>query len=172
METKYYPLDKSRFILIIAIFIVLAIGSLLGLFYIYKNAKNGDYAFISNILVTLHILGILGTIITMLDLALDKKGLTVNSNGITFNTGLVKFGPIEWADVVSAHKKRYMMNNYVIIHLKNPAVFISARKGLNKRIYSENHTTHGSPVVINASQLLGDIDAILAELNGRVLADA
>lgn len=168
METKYYPLDKSRFILIVAIFIILAIGSLAGLFFLFHNPNKDGNSNITTILVCLHIIGVLGTIISLLDLALDKKGLTINNDGITFNAGLVKFGPVAWEDITAVDKKRYMLNDFVIIHLKDPGAFLTTKKGIAKKLYHENHSAHGSPTVINITQINGGSDAIIAEINIRL----
>jgi hypothetical protein len=168
MEAKFYPVDKTRFLLIIALFIVLTIGSLIGLYIIYTNPNDDGNIYIPNLLITLHIIGVLGTVVGIINLALDKKGLTINNNGITFNVGLYNFGPIVYDDIMAVDKKRYMMNDFIVLHLHNPGAFMATKKGISKRMYDENHSTHGSPAVINITQLNGDNDAILAEIKSRL----
>lgn len=169
MEAKFYPIDKTRFIIMIAVFATIALGSLIGLYFIYTKSTIGNNTLALNLLVTLHIIGVLSTIVGIINLTLDKKGLTISSDGVSFNAGMYKFGPVAYVDIMAVEKKRYMMNEYIVLHLHNPGAFMLTKKGLSKRMYNENHSAHGSPAVINATQINGDNDAILAEIKSRLL---
>lgn len=172
MQANFYPINKSRFVLMLVFFVLLAIGSLTGIYYIYTHPNDDGYVYMPRIVIALPILGVLGIIFALLNIFSGKKGVTISTAGLALNYGLNKFGPIAWTDIVSANKKRYLMNNYLVVYLKDPAAFVATRKGFNKRMYNENWSAHGSPLVINATQLTGDMDTILAEIKSRITVSA
>jgi hypothetical protein len=169
MHTQFYPLNKNRFVLIIVVFVIITVGSLIGLYYIYTHPNEEGYVYIPNILFALPILGVLGVILGVVNLLSNKKGLTISNDGISFNAGMYKFGPVAYTDIMAVDKKRYMMNDFIVLYLNNPGAFMATKKGISKRMYDENHSTHGSPAVINITQITGDNDAILAEIKSRLL---
>lgn len=149
-------------------FIIFTLLGFYIMYYIFDHPGTDGYVRMPRILIAIPILGILGIILALANLLSNKKGLRIDAEGFTLNAGMNKFGPVKWTEVTGFTKKRYMMNDFIVVMLENPAAFLQTRKGFNKQIYSENAKSHGSPMVINTTQLKGTTDEVLAELNKRI----
>lgn len=150
------------------VFALLGIGCMVGMYYLYTTPNDSGPIYIPRILLGLPIICLLGVILAMVNIASNKKGLTISAQGLTLNYGMNKFGPIAWNTILHAEQKRYMLNNFIVVYLENPGAFMATRTGLSKRMYSENHSTHGSPVVINTSQLNTTADELVSDIKQRI----
>lgn len=152
----------------LVVFVILAAGSLLGLNYLYNHPDSDGYVRIPRIAIALPVLGVLGVILAVYNLLSPTKGLTLSDAGINYNVGMHKFGPVTWAEISGVAKKRYMMNDFVVVDLHNPAGFIKSRGFWTRRLYKENHNAHGSPMVIIATQLTVSPDELVAEIHKHI----
>lgn len=168
MEAKHYPIRKSRFVLMLLVFLLLIVASVLGMFYLYNHPDSDGYVRMPRIVIALPVLGVLGVGLALYNLFLSTKGLTLSATGIQYSVGIHTFGPVAWADINGVMKKRYIMNDFVVVFLHNPANFINTRGYWGRRIYNDNHSTHGSPVVLNASQLMANADDLVAEISKHI----
>lgn len=168
MEAKHYPIRKSRFVLMFLVFMLMTIASVWGIYYLYNHPDSDGYVRIPRIVIALPILGFLGVGLALYNLLSSAKGVTLSDAGIYYSVGMHTYGPIAWKDINSVMKKRYIMNDFVVVFLHNPANFINTRGYWVRRIYNDNHSTHGSPVVLNATQLMVNADDLVAEISKRI----
>lgn len=168
MESHFFPTNKTRFVLIIFVGIVLTVIGIAGVIATMPTGMEVRPALVTKALGATAVIGVLVVLLGLINLFSQKRGLTINNAGISLHAGLVKFGPIAWDDIAGVEEKKYMTNTFIVLKLKNPEKFLLTLKGMAKYMASDSQRLSGSPAVINTNMLAADKDHLLGLIVNRI----
>ncbi len=97
-------------------------------------------------------------------------GLIIDQRGITDHSNILNAGFVPWRNIIAVRETTNLFKHrLIVVELRNPDEIIARATKLQDSLRAQ-HRHFGSPVVISASKLECDVDALLALLNERLAA--
>lgn len=87
-------------------------------------------------------------VFTFLFLLDNKPAIIVNETGITDYSTAIGVGHIKWEDITHFSIRKVFNQRFIIVHVKNPELYINKVSGTKKWLRKRNNTMYGSPISI------------------------
>lgn len=79
----------------------------------------------------------------------DSPAITLDSEGITDESSLLKFGKIGWNEIERIEEKVLRSQRYIAVYHKDPSRFLKGY-GLKSKLAQANYALVGTPITISA----------------------
>ncbi|WP_417351838.1 STM3941 family protein [Flavobacterium alkalisoli] len=90
----------------------------------------------------------------------NKPAVIVDETGITdYSTG-IGVGHIKWEDITGFSIRKVFNHRFIIVHVKNPEVYINKASGTKKWLRKRNNAMYGSPISIPENNIKDNIDEL------------
>ena len=90
----------------------------------------------------------LGVIVAIVKLLDKRKGVIIDSKGVTDNTSVISVGLIEWADIIELRPTSFASEFFVLVHVSNPEKYIKSTNKIKSFLMGRNLKKFGSPITI------------------------
>ncbi len=151
MSRTTIALSKTKLIkntLFTLLFFIAGLLFIIRPFWFIRSTDSSIIVIIGYILLILAGLGLLVYLVKLFD---RKPGLIIDAEGITDNSSGVAAGKILWSDIKKISVERVSGQQFIMVEVKNPQLYIKAQKNpLKKSMMTLNHSLYKTPIHITA----------------------
>ncbi|MEN9335229.1 MAG: hypothetical protein RLZZ500_216 [Bacteroidota bacterium] len=157
---REFPLNKIK---IIALGLLSMAFVALG-FFIIGQPEDPDFILKSFIgWTSIVFFGLISGIYIVL-ISKNNLGLIMDEEGIIDHTTFMSVGRIYWKDIMGFTKEQMLTNHFIIIHLYDPALYLSKTSPWKRFFLKSTQQKYGSPIAINGNFLKENVNQITYEL--------
>ncbi|AIH01622.1 hypothetical protein M949_0451 [Riemerella anatipestifer CH3] len=166
------PINKTKMILLVILFVLFMIINIYMFINADEIAKNTIFIRFSNPTLNRIMSAISFLFFTFFTfygikkILKNKRGLTIDDNGIDDQTSSLSAGFIEWDDITELKTETLNGLKFFLVYVKNPDKYLHNASGMKLKAMKNHFKNYGTPLTIEANVLkyrFDDLEKLLKE---------